>query len=39
MKCTGYEAPHYAVFSSIPPLSLSQVQIFSSAPCPQMPSI
>jgi hypothetical protein len=32
--CINYEAPHYVVFYSLPPL-----QIFSSAPCSQTPSI
>jgi hypothetical protein len=36
---TTYEAPHYAVFSSLPPHPTLQVQIFSSAPCSQKPSI
>jgi len=35
VKCTNYGAPHYAVFSSLPPLLLSQVQIFSPAPYSQ----
>jgi hypothetical protein len=34
----AYEAPHYVVFSSLLPL-LSYVQIFSSAPCSETPSI
>jgi hypothetical protein len=36
-ECTSYEAPHYAVFSSLQLLSNSLVQIFSSAPCSQTP--
>jgi len=38
-KRTSHEAPRYAVFCSLPPLPLSWVQIFSSAPCSQTPSI
>jgi len=39
VRCTSYEAPHYAVFSSLPPLPPSEVQMFSSAPCSQTPPI
>jgi len=39
VKRASYEAPHYAVFSSLLPLPPSKVQIFSSAPCSQIPSI
>jgi len=38
LKRTSYVAPHYAVFSSLPPLP-SYVQIISSAPCSQTPPI
>jgi len=36
---TSYEAPHYAVFFSLPPILPPLVQIFTSAPCSQMSSI
>jgi hypothetical protein len=34
-----YEAPHYAVFSNLLSLHLPSVQIFSSTPCSQTPSV
>jgi hypothetical protein len=34
----NYEAPH-EIFSSLPPLPPPYIQIFSSAPCSQIPSI
>jgi len=36
---TSYEAPHYAVFSSLPPPPPSEVQILPSAPCSQTPAL
>jgi hypothetical protein len=33
------KAPHYAIFSSIPPLPPSKDEIFPSALCPQTPSV
>jgi hypothetical protein len=39
IKSINYEAPHYGIFHSILLLTLSYVQIFSSAPHSQTPSI
>jgi hypothetical protein len=36
-KSASYETPHHAVFSNLPSLHLSSVQIFSLAPCCQTP--
>jgi hypothetical protein len=36
---TIYETPLYSVFSSLPPLYPSYVQIFSSSPCSHTPSM
>jgi len=35
VKRASYEAPHYADFSSFPPVPPSWVKIFPSAPCSQ----
>jgi hypothetical protein len=39
MERTSYEAPHYAIFSSLPSLPPSKVRIFSLTTCSQTPSI
>jgi hypothetical protein len=36
---TSYVGPHYVVFSNLLSLHLSSVQIFSSTPCSQTPSV
>jgi hypothetical protein len=38
-RSINYEAPHYAIFSNLLSCHLSSVQIFSSAPCSQTPSV
>jgi len=39
VKRKSYEAPHYTVFSSPPPLPPALIlQIFSSSPCSHTPS-
>jgi hypothetical protein len=39
VKRTSYEAPHYAVFCSFPPLPPSYLQIFFSASWSQPPNL
>jgi hypothetical protein len=39
VKSTSYETHHYALFSNLPPLHLSSIPIFPSAPCSQTPSV
>jgi hypothetical protein len=39
VKCTNYEAPQYAIVSSHLPFLPSKVQILTSVPCPQTPSM
>jgi hypothetical protein len=38
-KSASYEAPHYAVSSNLLSFHLYLVQIFSSTPCSQTPSV
>jgi hypothetical protein len=38
-KSTSYEALHYVVFPNLLSIHLSSVQIFSSTPCFQTPSV
>jgi hypothetical protein len=38
-KSTSYETPHYAAFSNLLLFHPASVQIFSSAPCSQTPSV
>jgi hypothetical protein len=33
IKSTSYEVPHYVIFSNLPSVHLSSIQIFSSTPC------
>jgi hypothetical protein len=39
VECENHEDPDYAVFSNLPSLHPSLVQIFSSAPCSQSYSV
>jgi hypothetical protein len=39
IKNINYDAPHYAIFSNLLLCHPSSVQIFSSAPCSQVPSV
>jgi len=39
LKHTSYEAPHYAVFFTLPLLPPSYIQLFYSATCSQTTSI
>jgi len=39
VKRTSYEAPYYEFFSILLPLPVCYVQIFSSAPYSQTPSV
>jgi hypothetical protein len=39
VRSTSYEAPHYAIFSTLLPLHPSSDQVFSSEPCSQTPLV
>jgi hypothetical protein len=39
VKSANYEAPHYVALSNLVPFTFSAVQISSSAPCSQTPSV